>query len=179
MMGTKKSEFLKLAILEQMKYADITARLNVDQKTLSLWWEELKPEREKLSALHQLWRKKCKTADFHEFKTWFESTERKCHYCEITEREIEQLIQKNMIETKRLRTRGRRLEIDRVSPNRPYDDLSNLVFCCYWCNNAKTDEFTAEEFKPIGDLIRQIWQRRLRSDKFISGGEGIRIIKKR
>jgi hypothetical protein len=24
---------------------------------------------------------------------------------------------------------------------------------CYWCNNAKTDEFTAEEFKPIGEAI--------------------------
>lgn len=34
---------------------------------------------------------------------------------------------------------------------------------CYWCNNAKTDEFTAEEFKEIGKEIRKIWDVRLAS----------------
>lgn len=178
LMNDKQIQFLELAILDQMKYAEISVKLNVDQKTLSRWWEELKPEREKLSTLRQLWKIKCETSSFSDFRVWFESTERKCHYCEITEPEIEQLILLDLIHTKRLVTRGRKLEIDRVSPNLPYDNLSNLVFCCYWCNNAKTDEFSAEEFKPVGELIKQIWQRRLGSDRFIGNGSEMTIIKK-
>lgn len=177
-MDDKQIQFLELAILDQMKYADISAKLSVDQKTLSRWWEELKPEREKLSTLRQLWKVKCETASFWDFKIWFEATEKKCHYCGITEPEIEQLILKDLIHTKRLVTRGRKLEIDRVSPNLPYDTLSNLVFCCYWCNNAKSDEFSAEEFKPLGEAIKIIWQQRMRSDRFNGDGSGMTIIKK-
>jgi len=33
---------------------------------------------------------------------------------------------------------------------------------CYWCNNAKTDEFTEEEFSKIGREIRNIWDDRLK-----------------
>ena len=33
---------------------------------------------------------------------------------------------------------------------------------CYWCNNAKTDEFSPEEFKPIAEGIRKAWNERLR-----------------
>ncbi|WP_188117205.1 hypothetical protein [Campylobacter concisus] len=32
---------------------------------------------------------------------------------------------------------------------------------CYWCNNAKTDEFSPEEFKPIAEGIREVWNKRL------------------
>ena len=94
-----------------------------------------------------------------------ESTERRCHYCKITEDEIDQLIRKNLITTKRLTTRGRKLEIERLSPNEFYDNLNYLVLCCYWCNNAKTDEFTSEEFEQVGRLIGIIWKNRLEKAK--------------
>ena len=32
---------------------------------------------------------------------------------------------------------------------------------CYWCNNDKTDEFDAEEFKPIGLEIGKALKARL------------------
>lgn len=175
-MTDKQIEFLELAILEQMKYAQISIKLNVDQKTLGVWWNELKTEREKLSTLRQLWKSKCNAVSFWDFKTWYESTERKCHYCKITEEEISELISKGLIQTKRLVTRGRKLEIERVLPNNPYDDLNNLVFCCYWCNNAKTDEFSADEFKYIGQLIGNIWNNRLRTARFIGDGSEITIL---
>lgn len=163
-------QFLELAILQQMKYADISVRLDVDQKILSRWWDELKSEREKLSALRQIWKRKCETASFQDFKIWFESTERKCHYCGITEVEIEQMKSRGLINTKHIVTRGRKLEIERVLANVPYDNLHNLVFCCYWCNNAKSDEFSEEEFKPMGQLISTIWKQRLRNDRFTDNG---------
>jgi 5-methylcytosine-specific restriction endonuclease McrA len=53
------------------------------------------------------------------------------------------------------------LELERKKPNESYDNTDNLVLCCYWCNNAKTDEFTEEEFKEIGKVIGKIWQTRL------------------
>jgi hypothetical protein len=33
---------------------------------------------------------------------------------------------------------------------------------CYWCNNAKTDEFTAEEFEHIGIAIGELFKERLK-----------------
>lgn len=161
-MTKQQEEFLELAILDQMKYAKISKKINVDQKTLSIWWVELKSERETLSTLRQIWKNKCETASFWDFKVWFESSERKCYYCKINEDEIAELIGKGLITTKRLTTRGRKLEIERISPNEKYDNLKNLVFCCYWCNNAKTDEFSPEEFKHIGQLIGNVWSHRLR-----------------
>jgi hypothetical protein len=50
--------------------------------------------------------------------------------------------------------------------------------CCYWCNNAKTDEFTPTEFKFIGQMIGNIWNTRLRASRFVDDGAGITVIKK-
>ncbi len=36
---------------------------------------------------------------------------------------------------------------------------------CYWCNNAKTDEFDAEEFKVIGLVIGTTFKVRLEKKK--------------
>jgi hypothetical protein len=35
-----------------------------------------------------------------------------------------------------------------------------LLFWLVLCNNAKSDEFTYEEFKRVGDVIKEIWQQR-------------------
>lgn len=177
-MTKQQEEFLELAILDQMKYADISKKMNVAQKKLSIWWDELKIERETLSNLRLIWKNKCETANFSDFKVWYESTEQKCYYCKINEDKIGELIRKGLITTKRLATRGRKMEIERLSPNESYDNLNNLVFCCYWCNNAKTDEFTSEEFKHIGQIIETIWNKRLVAARFISDGSEITITKK-
>ena len=86
--------------------------------------------------------------------------ERECYYCKITETEIRSLFEAGRLSTKRLSTRGFKMEVDRLSPNEGYVQ-GNIALCCYWCNNAKTDEFTAEEFKPIGELIGQTLKNRL------------------
>jgi len=56
--------------------------------------------------------------------------------------------------------RGWNLEIDRKNSNYEYTK-DNCVMCCYWCNNAKTDEFTYPEFKEIGLAFKQVWDKRL------------------
>ncbi|GHV17311.1 hypothetical protein FACS189493_4710 [Spirochaetia bacterium] len=101
------------------------------------------------------------TRPFEELYEWYEQQEKKCCYCGITEAEISQLFDAGHLIAKHP-TRGRHLEIDRKKAERYYDDFDNLTLACYWCNNAKTDTFTYEEFMGIGKAIAQIWKTRLK-----------------
>jgi len=158
-MTDKQKDFLRYAVIEQLKYADIETKLGIKREIFTPWWDEFKAEREYLARIRRKWKDKCPEIDFNDFKDWFEKTEKKCHYCDITEHEIEKLWLKYPNLTKR--NRGKSLEIERKKPNKPYNITENLVFSCYWCNNAKTDTFTELEFKKIGNSIKKIWKARL------------------
>lgn len=103
---------------------------------------------------------------FEQFKEWFNNSNFKngCHYCGTTNERTNELYHQQLSGARYNATRGgkrgRRLEIDRKNPSLSYDVLDNLVWCCYWCNNAKSNFFTEEEFKPIakaiGDVIKNI-----------------------
>ena len=82
-----------------------------------------------------------------------------CHYCKITVQEIEELSEKRLLYKKNFR--GWSLEIDRLNSNYEYTP-NNCVMACYWCNNAKTDEFTESEFKEVGKIITGIWKNRIK-----------------
>lgn len=158
-MNELKDQFLELAVIQQKKYDEIAELLKVDKSVLSKMWDEYKTEREYLASIRKIWQNKFEDVQFHDFKNWYENTPHKCHYCDITEAEINQLLQSNKISTKR--NRGKKLEIDRKEPDAEYDNLNNLVFSCYWCNNAKTDTFSADEFMEVGKAIKNIWQKKL------------------
>jgi len=82
-----------------------------------------------------------------------------CHYCHISDKEIELLEARGQIKTKR--DRGYTMEIDRIKPNYEYFK-DNVVLACYWCNNAKSDEFTSKEFSNhIGPGIGKVWEERI------------------
>lgn len=84
---------------------------------------------------------------------------RHCDYCGISTKEIEFLRVNNKIFSKS--GRGFTLEIDRLQPNLEYSE-KNCCMSCYWCNNAKTDEFSCTEFtQHIAPGIRNIWNYRL------------------
>jgi 5-methylcytosine-specific restriction endonuclease McrA len=124
--------------------------------------------KEEEKRIKSLWQNKKITRPFEEFHKWHTSQEHKCHYCGITEAEIHKLFEAaeragEAPLTKR--GRGRHLELERKEPNKSYDDLDNLTFACYWCNNAKTDTFTAAEFKKVGQVFAQIWQDRLNGSR--------------
>ncbi|WP_297085410.1 hypothetical protein [uncultured Draconibacterium sp.] len=82
-----------------------------------------------------------------------------CEYCKITIDVINQLADKKKI-FKKTYQRGYTMEIDRKKPNLEYT-TENCVPCCYWCNNAKTDEFNDKEFIPIAIEIRKALENRL------------------
>lgn len=105
-----------------------------------------------------------KDLSFKDFSAWYktnEFTERKCEYCGITEQEIKRLFDSDKIYTKRIYSRGMSMEVDKRDPRKPYE-LKNLVMSCYWCNNAKTDEFSEEEFHLIASAISSVWKSRLK-----------------
>ena len=162
-MTEKQKLFLTKAMTEMLKYDQIKEQEGFTHDEMRKWWEELKDEREKIAKVRSIWRRKFKNGefDFWEFYNWYFSTKRECCYCHITEDEIDTLIKNEKVFTKRLDTRGRSLEIERAMSEEPYSNLENLRYCCYWCNNAKTDTFTEEEFKPIGREIEKIWKNRL------------------
>ncbi len=83
-----------------------------------------------------------------------------CSYCGISLAQIEELGKRGKLNNKRSDTRGYTLEIDRMLPNLEYSK-DNCCMACYWCNNAKTDEFSPKEFKPIARGINEIWTKRL------------------
>jgi len=86
---------------------------------------------------------------------------RKCYYCDITEPQIIKLRKNGIIKTKN--KRGSVLEIDRLNSDYEYTS-KNIVLACYWCNNAKTDEFSSKEFKKhVGPGIKKIWEKRMLS----------------
>ena len=81
-----------------------------------------------------------------------------CYYCKISDAEIKKLRSRGKIYSKV--SRGYSMEIDRLKPNLEYSE-KNCVLACYWCNNAKTDEFTSSEFEDhIGPGISTIWEDR-------------------
>jgi hypothetical protein len=158
-LSEQERDFINAVYVDLKSYKDTATLLGVDldrirvlNTTLDLVWRPITKVRAK-------WRFKNIGGNFWDFYHWSQSAEQKCHYCGISQEEIT-LLHTAEVLNKRT-TRGKTLELDRKNPNDPYSNISNLTYCCYWCNNAKTDTFTEEEFKVIGIAIALIWKARL------------------
>ena len=164
----QQEQFIWLAHAEGKPFSEIEKILNLPRKTISDWEVELRPLWQEVAAIKKLYVAKGVKLEFRKFHDWIKSIEhdKKCAYCGITEIEIQELFARvksksNGKEELTKRKRGPKLELDRKKPNSEYDDLDNIVYACYWCNNAKTDTFTHEEFLEVGKVISSIWQKRL------------------
>jgi hypothetical protein len=96
---------------------------------------------------------------FEEFQLWFKESRYQsgCKYCGTSSASTLNLYNKAISGERynwtRGGKRGKRLELDRIDPSQKYDELQNLVWCCYWCNNAKSNFFSKTEFEPIAKAI--------------------------
>ena len=82
----------------------------------------------------------------------------RCHYCGIEEYQFPVI----WLQDRKfygLELRGYRLEIDRKNHRKGYC-LKNCVLACALCNMAKSNILEYEEFKKVGNVIREIWQRK-------------------
>ena len=95
----------------------------------------------------------------NDFIAWYLKTEKRCVYCTLTQDEIRCFHELVKRRNKRGTTRGRSLEIDRKTDGSYTEE--NCVFSCYYCNNAKSDIFEAEEFKVIGQAIAMVIRSRI------------------
>ena len=95
--------------------------------------------------------------DFQIF--WNEQEDRTCGYCGISESYINS--DSLSINTKRFYSRGKTMEIDKKDAFAGYAK-DNIILSCYWCNNAKTDEYSIQEFESIAKGINTIWNQRLK-----------------
>lgn len=119
-----------------------------DQKVASKRYSNIKSRVKKSEKnlfgydLENYWKK-------DDFISWYEEKEKKCCYCNSTQVEIEIFYNNNS--SKRKKTRGRVLEIERFE-DKPYS-RNNCDLVCYWCNNAKSDVFSPKQFQDIGIAI--------------------------
>jgi hypothetical protein len=163
-MTPEETTFIKLAFIEQKPYSTIKQELQVTSKQLTEWSKKYERERLQIAAVKRLYtRKQITEMSWNDFHSWYTSQSRTCYYCGISHEQIQLLLATNNINTKRIITRGRSLELERVIANESYNNIPNLRLCCYWCNNAKSDEFTEEEFKPIAKAIAEVWKQRLKN----------------
>lgn len=145
---------------EENKAFKIRGRVIEDiYKDMKKWKDDNKPNIEILLK-HYIGNTFNKVFPRKDFDQMLEQ-EKVCKYCHISKEQINDLIKKRKLYKKHI-TRGWSLEIDRKEPNLEYTK-DNCVWCCYWCNNAKTDEFSYDEFKIIGNEIKKIWHDRLNS----------------
>jgi hypothetical protein len=168
-------EFLERDVIKQEKYKDISETMKVSRRQLTEWAKELEIERKILANTRKIYKVKIlnKTRSnaindsnlnhFLEFREFYEQPNKCCYYCGLTQDEIEILFRRELIEYTRGGRRGKSLEIDRKNSKKPYSMIVNLAWACYWCNNAKTDEFSEVEFKPIGELIGKTLRERFNS----------------
>jgi len=88
-----------------------------------------------------------------DFIAWYKSQEKKCAYCDISESTIQ-------TDTDPYHKNITRLTVDCKDNNIGYETW-NMVLCCGRCNSTKSDFFTFEEMRIIGQtFIKPNWQKR-------------------
>lgn len=168
-MDEVERRFIRLYAVEGKSYSEIERELDCDRGRVRELFDSLAGERGEIRKIRDIFSRKrskdpeFKNIEFVNFYEHYEGLTKECCYCGIREEEIKALFDRGKIKTKRQFTRGRRLELERIEPKESYKNFNNLVLACYWCNNAKSDEFSAEEFKPIANLIGSALRARLSS----------------
>ncbi len=154
-----QQEFIDLVYVKLKKFQEAADLLKVDRKTISQLNASLESRWRPIAAIRDKWKSKNIEGNFWDYYYWYSKTEKSCHYCGITQEELDELHNIGIV-NKRY-SRGKTLEIDRKKADEKYSNLENLTLSCYWCNNAKTDTFDEDEFKIIGKAIGIVWKKRL------------------
>ncbi len=90
-----------------------------------------------------------------EFCVWRASRPMVCHYCSLAEDDLPKTGMKSQIQ-RCVQVMG----VDRLDSTLGYVS-TNLVPCCFVCNQIKGDRFSEEEMLLVGPGLREVWSRRL------------------
>jgi 5-methylcytosine-specific restriction endonuclease McrA len=163
-----EEEFYKKKIFDKVGITQFKQQFPDLANSIQLWYksERYHDIQEKKSKLTTKLKEMTKDGELSNEKLynlfqWFDATPAVCYYCSLPENALKELHNQLGHLNKRFPQRGKSLEIDRKQADLPYSNIENLVLACYWCNNAKTDTFTEEEFEQLGLVIKRIWEKRL------------------
>lgn len=95
----------------------------------------------------------------------------KCYYCETDLRIIQQLIINRAIKPRKRGPDGYsgiHFELDHKDADKNNNETTNLVACCYYCNNDKSNTITSEVFKEYFAPYRHRSFKRLCADHDIA-----------
>lgn len=122
-----------------------------------------------------------------DFLDWYQAEEKICHYCGLTEPEMQEIVLRGILiskrfptgeERKRGQSRGIWLEVDRVQPLGQYN-RNNCKLACYFCNNDKSDVFSGEMYKAFfqnrAGFLRGLLAGTVQSDTRVDKGSDITI----
>lgn len=88
-----------------------------------------------------------------EFYQWFNSQERKCHYCDLVDLSLDSPLSKNKMPIT--------FTVDRMDSRLPYS-VENIVMACWTCNDYKGAIFSHDEWLEIAQkYMKQKWMKKL------------------
>ncbi|EPP1572774.1 hypothetical protein ACUMG2_000292 [Campylobacter lari] len=113
--------------------------------------KDIKDENEKFGAIDKIVEEKFK--DMKNFAMWYEKaylkieskSKLKCHYCGIDEEKLKNLFENKLITSKKPSFNSS-LQIERLNPDKGYNEENCVLACCI-CNNAKSDMISTSDFK--------------------------------
>jgi len=106
--------------------------------------------------------------NYNECMKWFEKQGCKCGYCGVTQKELDEIVEKRKenftLNNKTKRSKGT-LEIEKKDSNIGYE-IDNMILACPLCNNAKSnliDEVSWRNIfvKPMRDYYKKILEKDL------------------
>lgn len=94
---------------------------------------------------------------FEDFLSWYNKQRKECYYCKTSEETIKQLFQ-SIFKPQKDAWKYGTLQIDRKKPKGGYSK-KNCVLACVFCNNAKSDLITDDDFikyfkKPMSKYLK-------------------------
>jgi hypothetical protein len=100
------------------------------------------------------------TSTKEEFIQWWTTTDRRCTYCGILEKDLSRT-------WPNIRNAHGRLSVERLDGGKGYQ-LDNIALACYICNTIRNEFFTAEEMETtLAPVLRQLVERRLHPSREI------------
>jgi|GEM_PF-1675050 len=90
---------------------------------------------------------------FTNFYKWYKEQPQKCYYCNITQNELDELWDKELISSKKF---SKALHIERLDANKPYCK-DNCRLACAVCNNAKSDMISEQDFECFVEGIKKFY----------------------
>jgi len=86
----------------------------------------------------------------NQFVNWFaeqyEKQDGRCYYCGTRQDDINRLIKEGVLTSKRFKTRGRNLELERLDSGCNAYSPQNCTLVCYFCNNDKSDVVSSQHY---------------------------------